>query len=85
LCGELKAIAALLGLQLDYRKFCCFLCGWDRKYRYIHKQWPERESLMRIQKNLVNTQLIVTEIGLSTSIAQQTWSRKKFRQNSGSK
>ena len=26
LCGDLKAVAILLGLQLGYIKYCCFLC-----------------------------------------------------------
>jgi len=26
ICGDLKVIALLLGLQLGYTKFCCFLC-----------------------------------------------------------
>jgi hypothetical protein len=26
ICGELKVIAVLFGLQLGYTKFCCFLC-----------------------------------------------------------
>jgi len=25
-CGDLKVTALLLGLQLGYTKFCCFLC-----------------------------------------------------------
>jgi hypothetical protein len=30
-CGDLKVLALLLGLQLGYKKFCCFLCEWDRR------------------------------------------------------
>ena len=29
ICGNLKVIALLLGLQLGNKKFCCFLCEWD--------------------------------------------------------
>ena len=29
LCGDLKMIAILLGLQGGYTKFPCFLCLWD--------------------------------------------------------
>jgi hypothetical protein len=63
-CGDLNVIALLLGLQLGYTKFCCFLCEWDngdRKYHYIEKQWPERESLIPGNKNVVNTPLISPE------------------------
>jgi len=39
-----KIIAVLLGLQLGYTKFCCFLCDWDirdRKHHYILHPKPE--------------------------------------------
>ena len=26
LCGDLKVVALLLGIQLGYTKYCCFLC-----------------------------------------------------------
>jgi hypothetical protein len=45
-------------------QFYCFLCKWDsrnRKYNYIQKQWPKRESLIPRQKNAVNTPLINPE------------------------
>jgi hypothetical protein len=29
LCGDLKLVALLLGMQLRYTKYCCFLCEWD--------------------------------------------------------
>jgi hypothetical protein len=44
ICGDLKVIALLLGLQLGYTKYCCFLCQWDskdRKNHYIQIQWPK--------------------------------------------
>jgi hypothetical protein len=43
-CGDLKVIALLLGLQLGYTKFCCFLCEWDsrdQKTHFVKKEWPE--------------------------------------------
>jgi len=30
LCGDLKVVALLLGLQLGYTKYWCFLCEWDK-------------------------------------------------------
>ena len=48
-------------LQLGYTKFCWFLCewdSWDRKHRYIQKQWPKRESLIPGHKHVVHTPLI---------------------------
>ena len=29
LCGDLKLVALLVGMQLRYTKYCCFLCEWD--------------------------------------------------------
>jgi hypothetical protein len=40
-CGYLKVTVLLLGLQLGYTKFSCFLSEWDgrdRKHHYIKKQ-----------------------------------------------
>ena len=54
---DLKVIAWLMGLQLGYSKFCCFLCEWDsrdKKNHYIKKEWPKRESLTPGQKNVVH-------------------------------
>ena len=33
ICGDLKVIALLLGLQLGYTKFSCLLCEWDSRDR----------------------------------------------------
>ena len=41
--ADLKVIALLLGLQLEYTKFPCFLCKWDSRdkaYRYVKRIWP---------------------------------------------
>jgi hypothetical protein len=35
-CGDLKVITLLLGLQLGYTTFCCFLCEWDSRDRKTH-------------------------------------------------
>jgi len=36
LCADLKAVALLLGIQLGYTKYCCFLCEWDSRYKKNH-------------------------------------------------
>jgi len=36
ICGGLKVIAILLGMQLGYIKHCCFLCEWDSRARQSH-------------------------------------------------
>jgi hypothetical protein len=29
ICGDLKVLELLLGMQQGYTKYCCFLCEWD--------------------------------------------------------
>ena len=55
LCGDLKVVALLLGMQLGYTKYCCFLCEWDsrdKKNHYVNKLWPKRTSLTPGEKKL---------------------------------
>ena len=45
ICGDLKVVALLLGLQLGYTKYMCFLCLWDSRddaNHYKVKDWPAR-------------------------------------------
>lgn len=61
ICGDLKVIALLLGLQLGYTKYCCFICEWDSRARdqhYIQKEWPLRQALTPGQKNVSNEPLV---------------------------
>jgi hypothetical protein len=47
ICGDLKMIAILLGLQSGYTKYPCFLCLWDSRADELHfskKIWPERTN-----------------------------------------
>jgi len=55
ICCDLKVIALLMGLQLGYTKFCCFLCEWDsrdKKNHYIKKELPKHKSLTPGPKNV---------------------------------
>jgi len=64
LCGNLKVVALLLGMQLRYTKYCCFLFEWDsrdKKNHYVNKLWPKRTSLTLEQKNVVNPPLVLPE------------------------
>lgn len=54
---NLKVVALLLGMQLDYTKYCCFLCEWDsrdKKNYYEKKELPKQTSLTRRNKNVIN-------------------------------
>jgi len=50
-------------MQLEYTKYCCFLCKWDsrgKKDHYINKLLPKRTSLTPGEKN-VNPPLVLPE------------------------
>ena len=61
ICGDLKVIALLLGLQQGFTKYCCFICEWDsraRSLRYSRKDWPARKSLEPGIMNVENQPLV---------------------------
>ena len=41
ICGDLKVIGILLGLQKGYTKMPCFLCEWDSRNHEEH--WKRRK------------------------------------------
>jgi len=62
--GDLKVVALLLGMQLGYTKYGCFLCEWDsrdKKNHYVNKLWPKRTSLTPGEKNVFNPPLVLLE------------------------
>jgi len=64
LCGDLKVLALLLGMQLGYTKYCCLLCEWDsrnKKNHYVNKLWPKRTSMTPGEKNVVSPPLVLSE------------------------
>ncbi|GFS88360.1 uncharacterized protein TNCV_1751171 [Trichonephila clavipes] len=53
LCGDLKVISMLLGQQIGYTKFPCFLCEWDSrdwKQHNVKQTWPIRKALIQMLK-----------------------------------
>ena len=62
--GDLKVVALLLGMQLGYTKYCCFLCEWDfrdKKSHHVNKLWPKRTSLTPGEKNVIKPLLVLPE------------------------
>lgn len=62
LCGDLKVVALLLGLQLGYTKYMCFLCLWnsrDDANHYSQKQWPKRDEAISGKYNVKHMPLVV--------------------------
>ncbi|XP_076804583.1 uncharacterized protein LOC143448650 [Clavelina lepadiformis] len=55
ICGDLKMISILLGLQAGYTKHPCFLCLWDSRAddrHYTQISWPPRTSFTPGFKNV---------------------------------
>jgi hypothetical protein len=60
ICGDLKVVSLLMGLQLGYINYCCFLCEWDSRAKtlyYLKREWPQRKSLKVGEKNVQNPAL----------------------------
>jgi hypothetical protein len=61
ICGDLKVIALLLGLQQGFTKYCCFICEWDSTARSLHysrKDWPGRKTVEPGIMNVENKPLV---------------------------
>lgn len=61
ICGDLKVIALLMGMQPGYTKFCCFICEWDSRNReehYKRKEWPIRDRMQPGHKNIIHEPLV---------------------------
>lgn len=61
ICGDLKVITILMGMQTGYTKYCCFICEWDsrdRKNHYIKKKWPIRDRMQPGSKNILRVPLV---------------------------
>jgi len=57
-------VELVLGMQLGYTKYCCFLCKWDsrdKKNHYVNKLWTKRTSPTLGEKNVVNPPLVLAE------------------------
>jgi hypothetical protein len=61
ICGDLKVIALLLGLQQGFTKYCFFICEGDSRARSLHysrKDWPARKYLEPGIMNVENQPLV---------------------------
>ena len=59
-CGDLKVIRLILGLQSGYIKYGCFLCMWDSraKDQFTHKHWDPRPKPTVGQYNIKNSAFV---------------------------
>lgn len=61
LCGDLKVVALLLGMQLGFTKYCCFLCEWDSRASGLHydkKDWTPRTTFIPGTKSIAHEPLV---------------------------
>ena len=81
ICGDLKVIALLLGLQQGFTKYCCFICEWDSRVRSLHysrKDWPAKKSLEPRIMNVENQPLVeLSEILLPSMHLKLGLTKKK--------
>lgn len=61
ICGDLKVVGLVLGLQGGYTKYPCFLCLWDSradKRHYVQRDWPSRQALEPGSHNVQSRPLV---------------------------
>jgi len=81
ICADLKVIARLLGLQLGYTKFSCFLCDWDSRdkaHHYVKRIWPARKILEPGHKKVKHHLLVQSSSILLPSLHSKLGPMKNF-------
>lgn len=61
ICGDLKVVGLILGLQSGYTKFPCFMCLWDSRadnLHYVRSKWPTRKGLKPGSHNVLSPPLV---------------------------
>ena len=61
ICGDLKVVALLLGLQSGYTKYMCFLCLWDSrddKNHWTKNDWKEQTEHVPGRHNVEHVALV---------------------------
>ena len=61
ICGDLKVIGILMGMQGGFTKHCCFLCLWDSRTiaeHYVRRDWPARGSYIPGIANVQSVPLV---------------------------
>jgi len=59
-----QGCGTVIGMQLGFTKYCCFLCKWysrEKKNHCVNKLWPKLTSLTPREKNVVNPPRILPE------------------------
>ena len=61
LCGDLKVIGLLMGMQAGFTKYCCFLCLWDSRavsQHYKQRDWGSRSTFVPGEHSLKENPLV---------------------------
>ena len=61
LCGDLKVIGLLMGMQACFTKYCCFLCLWDSRavsQHYKQNDWGSRSTFVPGEHSLKENPLV---------------------------
>ena len=61
ICGDLKVVGLVLGLQGGYTKYPCFPCLWDSwvdDQHFVGQEWPLRQGLKPISHNIQSHPLV---------------------------
>ncbi len=61
ICGDLKVIGMVMGMQGGFTKYCCFLCLWDSRatgYYYIKREWQKRTTYEPGMNSVQNVPLV---------------------------
>jgi len=61
ICGDLKVIGLLMGMQGGFTKYMCFLCLWDSRAtgsHYSRTQWPARDEFVPGKMNVQHIPLV---------------------------
>ena len=61
ICGDLKIVSVILGLQAGYTKYPCFLCLWDPRAddrHYVQINWPPRTTFSHGRENVKSAYLV---------------------------
>ena len=56
ICGDLKVVGLVLGLQSEGTRYLCFLCLWFSRVddqHYFRKEWPLRQGSHNVLSNLL--------------------------------
>jgi hypothetical protein len=80
ICGDLKVVSLLMGLQLGYIKHCCFLCEWDSRAKtlyYLKRHSPQRKFLKVGEENVQHPVLENPD----TTVTPQTRSDENLRKS----